>query len=392
MQMGRRSPGYRNVLALGLVSFFTDISTEMILGVLPAYLVIELGASKAALGLVEGSAELLNHVSRLLSGIASDRIGRRKPIVLAGYFLSSVAKPLFAFARTWVDALAVRVADRVGKGVRTAPRDALISQSVREREAGKAFGIHRTLDQLGAILGPLLAFALVPLIGIRPLFIASLIPAIASLAILALFVSDVATRPRERGALEGVGRVLGGSFSWVVLALALFNLGAYNFSFILVRASELGVAVGALPLVYAILNVAHTAAGYPSGVLADRVGRSRVLALGIALLAISSLLLAMSAGSLGVGLAIAIVYGLHRGVYETVHRAIVPEYVSEELRATAYGILHLVAGLSFFAGISVVGYLWDLYGRSVAFVYSALMAVVSAVVLLSPMCRTRRKR
>ncbi|RLE60745.1 MAG: MFS transporter, partial [Thermoprotei archaeon] len=151
MSSDEKRPGYRNVVALGFVSFFTDMSTEMILGILPVYLVEELGATKVILGLIEGLAELTNYIFRMVSGFISDRVGRRKPFVFAGYFLSGIAKPLFAYATTWLDALIVRIVDRMGKGVRTAPRDALISQSIRERDAGKAFGIHRTLDQLGAV-------------------------------------------------------------------------------------------------------------------------------------------------------------------------------------------------------------------------------------------------
>ena len=168
--------GMRNVIAMGFVSFFTDFSTEMILGVLPLFIITNLGASRSILGGIEGSAELISYASRLVSGSLSDKLGKRKIFVLAGYALSTISKPFFAVTTGWFDAFIVRAADRVGKGVRTAPRDALIADSIPESSSGKAFGIHRTLDQMGAVVGPVVAFALLQIIGIRGIFLFSLIP------------------------------------------------------------------------------------------------------------------------------------------------------------------------------------------------------------------------
>ena len=386
--VGVKRPGYRNVVALGFVSFFTDMSTEMILGVLPVYLVEELGATRAVLGVIEGLAELSNYVFRMISGAISDKVGRRKPFVFAGYLISSVAKPLFAAATSWLDALAVRVMDRVGKGVRTSPRDALISQSIREEEAGKAFGIHRTLDQLGAVLGPLLAFALIPLVGVRMVFVASFIPALAALAVLAALVVEVRTPPRESRPLEGLGRVMRGRFLHLLLALAIFNLGAYNFSFVLVRAREMGVAVLAAPLIYMLLNLTHTAMGMPSGLLADRVGREKTLLLSMIVFAATSLMLAYLTGGWAYGVAIALAFGAFQGIYDTVSRAVVPRYVPEELRGTAYGAYYLVVGASMLAGMTIIGELWDSLGRVVAFTYSACLALASAALLYATVIRS----
>jgi len=385
----RERPGLKNVIALAFVSFFTDVSTEMILGVLPIFVVKELGATKIALGIMEGLAELFNYVFRLFSGLVSDRLGRRKVFVFAGYLLSGVSKPLFAFARTWLDAVVIRSLDRVGKGVRTAPRDALISQSVEERKAGKAFGIHRSLDQMGAVLGPLLAFLIVPALGYRALFMLSFIPAFLALLVLAFFVIDVRTPRKRAGLLEGAGAVLKGDFLLLLVALAVFNLGAFNFSFILVRAGELGIAVASIPLVYMLINITHVCLGYPSGVLADRLGRERVLCLGIALFALTSAMLACLSGNWFYALLIAAVFGAYQGIYDTVSRAVVPQYVPEELRGTAFGVYYIVLGLAFLGGITLVGYLWDVYGRYVAFTYSFAMSILS-VLLLQPLCRRRR--
>ncbi len=380
--MSKKRPGYRNVFALGLVSFFTDLSTEMILGILPIYVIAELKATRAALGLMEGVAELSNYVFRLISGVVSDRVGKRKVFVFLGYLFSSIAKPLFAFAQTWVDAVIIRTLDRVGKGVRTAPRDALISQSVREKEAGKAFGIHRTLDQTGAILGPLLAFILVPLFGTRMIFIASFIPAAIALIVLILFVVEVEISVRRKALFGGARDVFRGKFLLVLIALTLFNLGLYNFSFVLVRAGELGIATFALPLIYMAINITHTVIGYPSGILADKIGREKTLVLGMMFFTLSSVLLAVLSGSWVYGVIIALIFGVYQGIYDTVSRAIVPKYVPEELRGTAYGIYYLVVGLAFLAGISIVGFLWDTYGRTLAFTYSTLLSTISAAIML----------
>ncbi|HKM75252.1 MAG TPA: MFS transporter, partial [Candidatus Bathyarchaeia archaeon] len=175
-QKDESKPGFRNVVMLGYVSLFTDVSTEMILGVLPLFIIINLGASPAILGLIEGVAEAVNYGCRVFTGVLTDKIGKRKLLVLLGYSLSSVAKPLFAVTSSWGQALAIRTIDRAGKGARTSPRDALISDSVAKSQAGKAFGTHSSMDQIGAVAGPLLAFALVPLIGIRGIFWVSFIP------------------------------------------------------------------------------------------------------------------------------------------------------------------------------------------------------------------------
>ena len=187
----RKSAGMRNVIALGLVSFFTDFSTEMILGILPLFIVTNLGAPKAILGGIEGSAELISYAFRTVSGSLSDRLRKRKIFVLAGYGLSTISKPFFAAATGWVDAFLVRAGDRVGKGLRTAPRDALIADSIPESVSGKAFGIHRTIDQMGAIVGPVAAFALLQVIDIRGIFLVSLIPGAVAVIILVFVVKEV---------------------------------------------------------------------------------------------------------------------------------------------------------------------------------------------------------
>ncbi|HID91426.1 TPA: MFS transporter, partial [Candidatus Bathyarchaeota archaeon] len=218
----------RNVLALGFVSFFTDISSEMCFSILPAFILGLSGATRATLGLIEGLAEALSYGMRAVSGVISDKLRRRKTIVFVGYALSNAVKPLFSVAQTATDALIIRVSDRVGKGVRTSPRDALLSESVSEKRMGAAFGLHRTLDQLGAILGPVLASTFMLLLGLtmRDVFWLSFIPGLIALLILLILVKERVGKPAGKvRLLEGMGAVLGGSFSLLLLIVGFFSVG-----------------------------------------------------------------------------------------------------------------------------------------------------------------------
>ncbi len=382
-------PGFRNVYAMGLVSFFTDVSTEMVTGYLPVFIVRDLGGTKTILGLIEGAGELANNFFRMVSGFLSDRLGKRKPLVFAGYAFSTVSKPLFAVSATPVDALSVRVMDRTGKGIRTSPRDALLSQSVDEKTTGKAFGLHRTLDQLGAILGPLLATILLPLIGPRLLFIASFIPGVIALLILWFFVVDVKTAPRRSQLLKGASRVMNSDFLLLLAILAVFGVGCYDFSFILVRSAELGFTPDLVPLVYMAINLFHTAVGYPAGVLSDRIGREPLLSTSFLLFSLTSLVFAYSSGLYAIVLLI-VFYGLYFGIYETVSRALVPKYAPSELRGTAYGLFYIVVGLANLAGMSLVGFIWDNAGRTQAFTYSMLTGIIATILACFLVIRSRR--
>lgn len=374
--------GMRNVTALGLVSFFTDFSTEMVLGVLPLFIVSTLGASRALLGAIEGSAELTSYAFRMVSGSLSDRVGKRKVFIIAGYGLSTITKPFFAASSSWTDAFVVRFGDRMGKGIRTAPRDALIADSVSESKVGKAFGIHRTIDQLGAIVGPIAAFALLQVVDIRGIFILSLIPGAIGLLILVLFVKEVAIKrssSARRTILSNINRVIRGNRPFVLLLViaGIFGIGAFNFPFILLRASDLGIAENLIPLIYATLNIAHTAIGIPSGILADKVGKEKVLIIGYTVFAISTMLMLILSGNTLYAYILAAIFGLYLGISETVQRAVIPKYVVSELRGTAYGLYNVVIGTAFFIANVVFGYLWDNYGLTTAVSYSMITAIAA---------------
>ena len=371
----------RNVTVLGIVSFFTDFSTEMISGMLPSFIVTELGASKALLGGIEGSAELVSYAFRLVSGSLSDKLRRRKIFILLGYGLSTISKPFFSVSFNWIDVLIVRIIDRIGKGVRTAPRDALISDSVTESTSGKAFGIHRTLDQTGAIAGPIAAYALLQFFDVRDIFILSLIPGIIAIIILVFFVKEVIGKGTTEGMQKNFLYLLKQNrpFTILLLLTGIFGLGAYNYSFILLNSSDLGVIESSIPLVYATINITHTAVSIPSGIIADRIGKEKVLILGYGILLISSFLMLILSGNFLYAFVIALIYGIYVGITETVQRAVLPKYVDSNLRGTAYGLYSLIIGVGFFIGNILFGYLWDAYSLDVSISFSSIF-VASAMI------------
>jgi len=382
----------RNVFALGFASFFTDVSSEMVFSLLPTFLLGLPGASVAILGFVEGTAEALGYALRAVSGIFSDKFRKRKLFVLVGYGVSNAVKPLFAVARAPLDVLVIRVSDRVGKAVRTSPRDALLSESVSEKHRGAAFGLHRALDQAGAIVGPVLASTALLVLGlaIRDVFWLSLIPGTIALLILLFFVKErVSKSAGEFHLLAGIKTVLKGNFSRILVIVGIFSLGAFNFSFVLLNAQEAGIADSLIPLVYAAVNVAHVAVAIPAGVFSDRVGKEKVMVLGYGVFLFSVLLILLLPLNGFNAFLVAVSYGAYFGVIETVQRALVPEYVDRSLVGTAYGIYYLTVGSAFFVSNAVVGSLWEYLGASMAVTYSIITSVVAIALMVLFLNRKR---
>lgn len=372
----------RNIFALGAVSFFTDFSTEMIMGLLPLFITGDLGASRAFLGLMEGLGELFGYSTRSISGAISDKIGKRKLLVIIGYGISSISKPMFAFAGSAYQAIAIRMTDRLGKGIRNAPRDALLSESVTDGELGKAFGLHKSLDQAGAIFGPIVAFALLPIIGIRTVFLFSIFPGIISIIILIAFVKEPKVAKANVSMMKGFREVLGGKFLLYLFSLLIFSIGAFNFSFIILYARDAGIPLASIPLVYALINISHTLAGYPSGMLADKIGGIKVLLACFVLFAVVSISGAFAPVTQSTALFIAIIFGGYVGISETVQRAMIPKLVPEELKATAYGAYYLFMGISLLVANVAFGTIWDVFGREWAFFYSAITSTLGFIALL----------
>lgn len=385
----------RNIFALGFASFFTDISSEMVFSLLPTFLLSLPGASVAILGFVEGIAEALSYALRSVSGIFSDKVRKRKLIVLIGYGLSNILKPLFAVARAPIDVLVIRVSDRVGKAVRTSPRDALLSESVSEKHRGAAFGLHRTLDQTGAILGPVLASTALLAFGltVRDVFWLSLIPGLIALLILLFFVKERAGKSAgDFKVLAGVKSVLRRDFSLLLLVVGIFSLGAFNFSFVLLNAQEAGIAESLIPLVYAVVNVVHVAIAIPAGVLSDRIGREKVMLMGYGIFLASVLLMLLLPVSGFDAFVVALFFGAYVGVVETVQRAMVPAYVDKSLLGTAYGLYYLIVGSAFFVSNTVVGSLWEHFGSSIAVTYSAATSMLSIIFMLLFIVRRKNQK
>ncbi|MEJ2125996.1 MAG: MFS transporter [Candidatus Bathyarchaeota archaeon] len=375
----------RNIFALGFVSFFTDLSSEMVLSLLPTFLLGLPGSSTAILGLIEGLAEALSYAMRAVSGIFSDKFQKRKTFVLLGYSISNIVKPFFAVAQVPFDVFVIRVTDRIGKGVRTSPRDALICESVSEKNRGAAFGLHRTLDQTGAILGPVIASGGMVLLSftVRDIFWLSLIPGAIALVLILFFVKERASKcSGDFKLLDGVRSTLAGRFSWLLVVVGIFSLGAFNFSFVLLNATEAGIADSYVPLVYAVVNVAHVAVAIPAGVVSDRVGKEKVMVLGYSVFLCTSLLLMVPVTGVFAVL-IAVMFGAYIGIVQTVQRALIPNYVSENLRGTAYGLYYLVVGSAFFVSNAVVGLLWNSFGSSTASIYSVALSAIAILAMIA---------
>lgn len=390
----KRSP-FRNVFALGLVSFFTDISSEMVFSLVPTFLLGLPGSNRALLGLVEGTAESLSYSLRAVSGVFSDKFRKRKTLVLIGYTMSTLIKPLLSVARSVADLFTIRVADRVGKAIRTSPRDALLSESVPAERRGAAFGLHRALDQTGAIIGPIIASTLMLFCGLtmRDIFWISIIPGAIALFTIILFVKERAGRPvGEFKLLAGMRKVLRGRFLLLLIVVGVFSLGAFNFSFVLLNAREAGVSDLLIPIVYAVVNVTHTVAAIPAGILADNIGKDKVLVLGYGIFLFTATLMLLSPLSTGAAFLIAAVFGVYFGIVETVQRALVPEYVENNLRGTAYGLYYLIVGSAFFIANAVVGALWEQSGVTMAAAYSAAVSSVGIICLLALLRRFGRVR
>ena len=371
-----------NVRALGVVSLLNDASTEMVYPLLPLFLTRTLGAGVAFVGLVEGVAEATASLLKLFSGWLSDRLGRRKGLAIWGYGLSSFTRPLMAMALLPSHVLGIRFLDRIGKGIRTSPRDALIADSSLVEARGAAFGFHRAMDHLGAVAGPLLTFLCLPLVGgsYRGIFWLASIPAVLCLFTLVTTVRDVPVQgPPPRLPLLTL-QPYDARFKGVLLIVALFTLGNSSDAFLLLRAREVGVSESAIPLLWAALHVVKSTSAFLGGILSDRIGRRGAIVAGWLVYA------AVYAGFAGVASAgqawgLFLVYGLYFGLTEGGERALVADLVPPEARASAYGVYHTAVGLTALPASLLAGWLWQAFGAAVAFATGAALAGMAAILL-----------
>ncbi|MFQ6081685.1 MAG: MFS transporter, partial [Candidatus Bathyarchaeia archaeon] len=314
-----------NVLVLGATSLLTDVSSEMIFALLPFFMVDVLGTEMVVVGLIEGAAETTASLLRVFSGWLSDKMRRRKPLTVLGYFTSAVLKPLFAFATSPVHVFIVRILDRVGKGVRTPPRDALIADSVEEKVRGKAYGFHRSMDTLGAVIGPLTAFLLFPILWYNGVFLASVFPGMAAVVLLTVSVREK-VRTETRGGVSSFSlelRSLSREFKVFTMVVTIFTLSNFSYAFLLLRAKDLGVPVDYAPLLYLLFNVVYAISAFPMGTLADKVGKKLVISFGYAMFGVTCLGFALASSPIH-AILLFLAYGLFFATADAVQRAIVP--------------------------------------------------------------------
>ena len=377
----------RTVWALGAVSLCMDLSSEMVHGLLPLFLTGVLGAGMVAVGIVEGIAEATAAVVKVFSGALSDRLARRKPLVVLGYALAALSKPLFPLASSVPLVLFARFADRIGKGIRGAPRDALIADVTPPELRGTAYGLRQALDTVGAVLGPLAAVGLMLALAddIRRVLWVAVVPALAAVAVLVLFVREP-QRDRQPGrTVNPLARAALGSLGtrcWAIVALgAVLTLARFSEAFLLLRAQELGVALALVPLVLVVMNVVYTAVSYPAGVAADHGHRRALLVWGLAALIAADLTIGAfaSVAALGAGI---VLWGVHMGLTQGLLSTLVADAAPPDLRGTAFGVFHLISGAALLAASVLAGWLWTAYGAGATFFAGAAFCAVALAGLL----------
>jgi MFS family permease len=397
----------RNVIALTAVSFFTDVSSEMIYPLLPVFLTATLGASAGMLGTIEGAAETTASLLKLASGWWSDRVKRRKPLIVAGYAIASLVRPLVAIAQSATQVLAIRVTDRVGKGIRNAPRDALIADSVDPSIRGRAFGFHKAGDHAGAFLGPLIAFGMLTWAGtaVRTVFWLAAIPGALAVVTAVVFVregvmrqyavanggessgpAETAEAYRESAARSAAAQnalrqsALPPVFWKYIAVFLLFTLGSSSDAFLLLRANQLGVPIALAPILWAALHAVKSLASTPGGALSDRVGRVPTLLAGWTLYALVYVGFAFASVAWHAW-ALFLAYGLFFALTEGAERALVADIVPAARRGTAFGWFNLTTGLGLLPASVVFGLVWDRWGASTAFMMGSAIAAAACLSL-----------
>ena len=377
----------RGIWMLGLVSLCMDMSSELVHALLPAFVVTVLGASTAMLGLIEGVAEATASITKVFSGALSDHLGKRKLLAVAGYGLAALSKPLFPLASTVGLVATARFVDRVGKGIRGAPRDALVAEIAPVHLRGACYGLRQSLDTIGACVGPLLAVLCMALMAgdVRAVLWIAVVPAAMAVLLLVAGVEEperaaatAASKPPLRLAEL---RRLGAAYWWVVAIGGVMTLARFSEAFLVLRAQAVGLSIALVPLVMVVMSAVYALSSYPTGVLADRTDRRTLLALGLVVLILADIVLALATGvgmvMLGAGL-----WGLHMGLTQGLLATLVADASPAELRGSAFGLFNLVAGLMLLVASFVAGLLWDGYGPPATFVAGGLLTLVALLALL----------
>ncbi|HKV78285.1 MAG TPA: MFS transporter [Candidatus Sulfotelmatobacter sp.] len=382
----------RNLYSFGLTSFFNDTATEMAYWVLPAFLV-SLGAGPAQLGVIEGIAESVASFAKLFSGYLTDRIDRRKPLVVSGYFVANAVKPLLALTTSWLHILLIRFADRLAKGVRGAPRDVMVAESVGKERLGSAYGLIQSMDSAGAIAGPLMALILLARFGIRSVFWAAAAPGALSVLV-AIFGIRETKNPHFSENQGEVGHPsptsttrLPFSFYIILAAVTLFSLGNSSDMFLVLRAQSIGISVKLAPLLGLVFNLTYTLGSWPAGWFSDRFSRRWIAAAGYVIFAAVYFVFGRAPSVLAIWITMA-VYGLYYALTQPVLKALVVDTVAQDIRGRALGIYFFATSVATLAASLITGELWKHFGPSVPFYASAGLAVLSAAMLAICPART----
>jgi len=380
------------VVAIGLVSLLNDASSEIIYPLLPVFLAGSLGASARVIGTIEGLAESLASLLKLLAGYVSDRLGKRKALVVGGYALATIARPLLAFAQTWTQVLVIRLTDRVGKGIRTAPRDAMIADTVAVEQRGLAFGFHRAMDHGGAVIGPLIGYVLVLIFVAKAsspttsefskIFLVASVPALMAVMVAIFFMRESPVHPTPESEVTRLSlRGFDSNFKRFLLVLALFTLSNSSDSFLILRAVESGVSIAMVPLLWAAHHGSKVVSSLFGGDLSDRLGRKRLIVAGWVLYAAVYAGFAFATHTISLWI-LFLIYGIYFGLSEGAEKALVADLVRPEQHGTAYGLYNLAFGLTVFPASFLMGMIWDWKGPAVAFMVSAVMGATAAALLL----------
>lgn len=378
----------RGVWALGFVSLFMDMSSELVHALLPVFLVTSLGASMISVGLIEGMAEATASITKVFSGVLSDWIGKRKLLAVAGYGLAALTKPFFPLATTIDTVFAARFVDRVGKGIRGAPRDALVADIVPAEQRGEAYGLRQSLDTVGAVAGPLLAIFFMWLFAdrIRTVFWVATLPAIVAVVLLVAVVHEPEHHRVEekRGApfsLRDIGEL--GHAYWEIVAIgAVLTLARFSEAFLVLRAQGLGLSVTFVPLVMVVMSGVYAVSAYPVGLLADRLDRRSLLALGFVPLIAADIVLGEATAPFGVFIGVAL-WGLHMGLTQGLLATLVADTAPASLRGSAFGVFNFTSGIVLLAASALAGFLWEDYGPAFTFYAGAGMTGLGLLGLLA---------
>jgi MFS family permease len=384
------------VLTLGLVSLLMDVSSEMIHALLPVFLATVMGAGTVTIGLIEGVAEATAAITKVFSGALSDRIGKRKLLVGIGYGLAAATKPVFPLAGTTWQILAARFVDRIGKGIRDAPRDALIADVTPPGIRGASYGLRQALDTVGAFAGPLLAVALMALYAndFRAVFWWSALPAVLAVLLILLGVREPArtepASPRGWPIHPRELRRLSPGY-WIVAAIGfVFALARFSEAFLVLKAQADGLPLSLIPLVYVLMNVVYALIAMPAGILSDRIGRTNVLICGLVMLTVADLTLAFVPGLIGTAIGIAL-WGLYLGLSQGLLSALVADTAPPDLRGTAFGLFNLVTGGALLIASLLAGWLWHAFGPQATFEAGAAFSAATILMMLTAL-RTRSRR